>query len=1085
MDTGVPDIVEHFASTRWSGATDVPLPAGTYIFSGIDEPLAVVIPFGNGFADSALVPVAELRDDHPLAEAWRWGEHWWEQAQMVAVPEFRVMERLQQGRTGIEVTPTQRRFAHGRWTYKITVDGATMWEPESGLTRAEVADDPEDWVAGVPAPVARFAATLSRAKLSSRLSDTLYSFRATRTIFRPYQFKPVLKLLQTGKDRLLIADEVGLGKTIEAGLVWTEMEARGQANRVLVVCPSSLVGKWQQEMDERFGFDLEELDVKGLNRFLARHLENRLPKRFQYVTSLERLRTWSGLEPLADNPPDLDLVMVDEAHAMRNTGTKSNKMGALLQGWSDAIVFLTATPINLRQSDLYNLLDLLVPEDVSDPEDLEQRLLPNAALNATGRLLSDPSATARDRLAPLMDLPESRYSTYLAGRPDFAKLKSIVGKPALTPENVVEARRLIADLNSLSTVITRTKKAEVDEKKPVREPLWRPVEWTAEESRFYREFLTWCEDRAAAVNMPLHFAQQMPLRLASACLPMARRAVLEWTPDVLETDEAGEDLRRDDLSPSKLVRPHRELIAAAEALYPTVDTKFDHLVPVIEQMVAEGRRTLLFTFSRPTLAYLKNRLMTRFRVAELHGGVNRDGRRKVMTEFRAGAYDIVLANKVASEGLDFEFCSAVINYDLPWNPMEIEQRIGRIDRIGQCESKILVASFRNDETIDERIVARVLDRIGIFEESIGQLEPIVNSQMKVLREAFDFSLTDQERALKETQFLTAVEENKAGLRDVADATTGLIVGNDVEVAGLADELEKSGRYVGQTELAHLIADWAETDGGARVEVSPDGTMVTVQGNAEMARRVEALASSGRRTRHETDPYAARLKSELELHFALDQEVARSGAYDLLTANNPLVMAAVDVPGNKQARFAHARARRHDSSVPTGTYLVVLAHAQVNPRGESELWATAVAPTGQVDEGPVASALLAALARGDLEQSASAIQSALLPRLAQRGMDALHDRHARQIATIQADYAAMSQLRRETLEEQHARRLASIRRRIATALERGSQDRSIKGFQGMERKAVARYQDLVYRLENEAPPTIKLSPLAVCALEVTE
>ncbi|WP_172655869.1 DEAD/DEAH box helicase [Demequina maris] len=1077
-------MVEQMRETRWNAVPDIPLPSGVYAFAGIADALAVYVPFGANSTDGDAVPLEGLDDDHPLAEAWRWGEHWWEAAEAVAPPKFAALERLQQARTGIEVSPTQRRCAHGRWTYKITVDGATRWEPESGLMRAAVSDDPETWVMSPPAPVGRFAATLTRAKLSGRLSDTLYSFRATRTIFRPYQFKPVLKLLQTGKDRLLIADEVGLGKTIEAGLVWTEMEARRQADRVLVVCPSSLVGKWQQEMDERFGFDLEELDVKGLERFLARHLENRLPRRFQYVTSLERLRTWAGLESLAENPPDLDLVMVDEAHAMRNTGTKSNKMGALLQGWSDAIIFLTATPINLHQSDLYNLLDLLVPEDISDPDDLRQRLLPNSALNATGRLLADPSATARQRIAPLESLPTSRYSSYLKGRPDFIKLKALVGQPALSPAHVVEARRLIADLNTLSTVITRTKKAEVDEQKPVREPLWRPVAWTPEESAFYREFLAWCEARAKAVKMPVHFAQQMPLRLASACLPMARRAVLEWTPDILETDEAGEDLRRDDLSPSRLVEPHRELVEAAMALHPSVDTKFDELLPVIEQMVAERRRALLFTFSRPTLAYLKNRLGARFRVAELHGGVSRDGRRKVMAEFREGLYDVVLANKVASEGLDFEFCSAVINYDLPWNPMEIEQRIGRIDRIGQQEGKMLVASFRNDDTIDERIVARVLQRIGIFEESIGQLEPIVNSQMKVLREAFDFSLTAAEREVKQNQFLTAVEENKAGLKDVADATTALIVGNDVEVSGLADELEKSGRYVGQAELAHLISDWAATDGGARVEVSDDRTIVTIQGNAEMARRVESLASSGRRTRLETDTYAARLKSEIEIHFALDQELARSGAHDLLTANNPLVMAAADVPGNKQARFTHARARRHDATVPTGTYLVVVAHASFQPRGESELWATAVATNGRVDDGPVASALLAALARGDLDEAASPIDDALLPRLAQRGMDALHDRHSREIATLQSEYSAMAELRRRTLDEQHERRLDSIHRRIATALERGSQDRSIKGFQGMERKAISKYEELVHHLDNEPPPAIGLSPLAVCALEVT-
>lgn len=109
----------------------------------------------------------------------------------------------------------------------------------------------------------------------------------------------------------------------------------------------------------------------------------------------------------------------------------------------------------------------------------------------------------------------------------------------------------------------------------------------------------------------------------------------------------------------------------------------------------------------------------------MNGSVKREQRRQIMADFRSGAYDFVLANRVASEGLDFEFCSAVINYDLRVNPMEIEQRIGRIDRIGQKEETILIVNFFNEYTIDERILERLLDRIAIFESSIGTLEPII------------------------------------------------------------------------------------------------------------------------------------------------------------------------------------------------------------------------------------------------------------------------------------------------------------------------------------------------------------------------
>ena len=261
-------------------------------------------------------------------------------------------------------------------------------------------------------------------------------------------------------------------------------------------------------------------------------------------------------------------------------------------------------------------------------------------------------------------------------RPDFALLSELLAKDDLTPRDIVDAKRYLADLNTLSTVITRTRKVEVDDRKAKRTLDRQQITWVQAEVDFYEEYLQWCKNRAAEAGRPLHFAMQMPLRLASACLPMARRAVLdpEGFGDISDAD-SGKSAGR--------LEPHPDLVAAALRLPETVDTKFDVLRRVLHTLHSQDRQALVFTHSRPTLAYLVERLENDFRVAVMHGGVRREQRRRIMADFRAGAYDFVLANRVASEGLDFEFCSAVVNYDLPWNPMEIEQRIGRIDRIGQ------------------------------------------------------------------------------------------------------------------------------------------------------------------------------------------------------------------------------------------------------------------------------------------------------------------------------------------------------------------------------------------------------------------
>ena len=312
------------------------------------------------------------------------------------------------------------------------------------------------------------------------------------------------------------------------------------------------------------------------------------------------------------------------------------------------------------------------------------------------------------------------------------------------------------------------------------------------------------------MERPLYFAMQMPLRLASACLPMARRAVLDPAAfgaiSDADSDEVGTRLE-----------PHSDLVAAAQQLPESIDTKFDLLYEVLRDLHERRKRALLFTHSRPTLAYLQQRLRRDFRVAVMHGGVDREGRRKIMASFRAGEYDFVLANRVASEGLDFEFCSAVINYDLPWNPMEIEQRIGRIDRIGQQEETILVVNFVNESTIDERILSRLLDRIEIFESSIGALEPIIAVEAtKVLRAGFDFTLSPEQREQRLHEALTAIEEQQAGVQDISDASSALLVSNDVDVAGLEHDLVRTGSYIGQRELALLDSMTGHVSTGLKV-----------------------------------------------------------------------------------------------------------------------------------------------------------------------------------------------------------------------------------------------------------------------------
>lgn len=1081
LDGPVRSLVSHVKECRVLGRPDVELPEGLYWFQGIDGgALILQVALGAPPGDATVVALELLTDDHPLMAAFAWAEQFWVGGHVVPAPRFDLNEAAVTHPGDVDVVIRDRVFLggkSGRWSYTVIVEGHQQTVIESSLKARPDLDDPRAWVTREPTPAPRFGATLTRAKLQSKFANTLFSFRATRTTFRPYQFKPVLKLLQTGKARILIADEVGLGKTIEAGLIWTELEARREADRVLIVCPAGLVGKWKEEMDDRFEFDLVELDTASLRTFLEKHRQNRLPRRQAYICSIERLRSWEGIEELDDLPPEFDLVIVDEAHSMRNLDTKSYALGTRLTEWADNLVFLTATPINLRQEDLLNLLELLAPGDYGDIRDLELRLEPNRIINAVAARLVEKGVSGRELSARLDELKRTALGAPLMQRPEFKLLKEVLAKDNLKPRDVVEAKRYLADLNTLSTVITRTKKVEVDDRKSKRVLDRHEVRWTQVEVDFYDEYLQWCRERAKAMGRPLHFAMQMPLRLASACLPMARRAVLEPKAfgDITDADSAD--------APVVRLEPHAKLIAAAKRLPEDVDTKFDDLYKELRELHQQGRRALVFTHSRPTLAYLKQRLEVAFRVEVMHGGINREQRRRIMAEFRAGGYDFVLANRVASEGLDFEFCSAVVNYDLPWNPMEIEQRIGRIDRIGQVEEAMLVVNFVNEATIDERILSRLLDRIGIFESSIGPLEPIIAANApRALEIGFDFSLTPEQREQKMHEVETAIEEQRAGLQDVSDASTALLVSNDVDVAGLEDDLMRTGRYIGQHELAQLLDDWARVDGAPGIRFAEGRRTAELYGNPVMAGRIEELAKAGQRTRSETSGLTTLLRSEMPISLVLDQELARTGGGKLLTATSPLAMAAAAVPGHRQARFASLRISAAAGDVVPGVYVVVMSKAVSASRGGDEIWGAAVTLSGRdAGDGP-ANALLAALAEGNLvDAPLQAIDR--LERLADRAQNQLTERHQREQAKRDHEFAALQEARAITLKEQHQRKVVTIDNRIATARARGRGERAIALFESQRRRAEQRFEALSAELKREVRPEIRLEPLAACVIEI--
>lgn len=821
---------------------------------------------------------------------------------------------------------------------------------------------------------------------------------------------------------------------------------------------------------------------------LANFEDDRFPGRFHGVVSVERLRMWGGLERLAQLAPRFDLIVVDEAHVFRNSGTRSHALGALLSDWADAFVFLSATPLNLGNDDLFNLLELLAPGEFDDRIVLEQRLMPNAVLNRVSASLIDRTIDSATRLAWLGELDQLVFGRTVINRPEYAALVGLLRHDELGPADIAVGRRLVSTLHALSAVVTRTRKVEIEDHKAVREVVPIDVAWTEEEADLYRQIDAWQQDRARRLGLPAGFATQMPLRLASTCLPAARDRILGSAKQavVLADLEDEDELDGDGLDEAERRMledpdvPSSEVVAAAQRLG-DVDTKFDRFVETLRPIVEDGRQVLLFSFSRPTLAYLYERLSPTMRVAVMHGGIHKDERPELIARFRRGDFDVLLASRVASEGLDFEFCSAVVNYDLPWNPMEVEQRIGRIDRFGQTEDKVLILNFHTPGTIETDIVDRIHSRIGVFTDSIGELEPILRRSVGQLRKTmFDFTLTPEQRDRRLDEMMVAIEEQRHALAEVENATAFLASTDQAEIDGLERDLVSSGRYVGQQELVLLLEEWVARAGGAQCRVSDDGRWLHIRGSAALDADLRTVQTLGERSAAEVNELSQALRDELEVHLCLDQEHARQVGATLLSANHPFVRAALVTTGSGAARYASLRLEAPELS--PGRYVVTISLVKWSGvRPSAELWTSAVPLDGGAEGDDVGRATLAALA--EARWGEGPIVGAPIERALQSATSDIRGRVLVEEARRQQENESLLELRRISLRETFQRKEGVIRRRIATARSGGSSVAVRLGesqLVNQSRMLVAAEADL----ESGGTGSMDVEHLAVCHVEVT-
>ena len=354
-------------------------------------------------------------------------------------------------------------------------DGQVKWLPYSALEPVPSAPETlvDRFAGGKFVEPDWLRRTLTRLRVTGRLSDVVYSMEATETDFYAYQFKPVIKLMSSPTDSMLVADEVGLGKTIEAGLVWTELRARLDCDRLLVACPKTLCQKWQDELSRRFGVDAQIGDADELLGALRRTQDT--GRGFALVCSMQGLRPPRGwdddpeegedtvrstrhelarfLDEASHGEPLIDLLVVDEAHHMRNPETLLNRFGRLATAVSGHRLFLSATPIHLRNRDLHSVLAMVDPDTFEFEGTLEELIETNAPVIAARDLLLRPDSPVAD-IEALLD--DAQAHDILRASQALAQIRHELTTTSLDSSKRSELAARIERVNQLANYVTRT-----------------------------------------------------------------------------------------------------------------------------------------------------------------------------------------------------------------------------------------------------------------------------------------------------------------------------------------------------------------------------------------------------------------------------------------------------------------------------------------------------------------------------------------------------------------------------------------------------------------------------------------------------
>ena len=610
----------------------------------------------------------------------------------------------------------------------------------------------------------------------AHLHDDLVSLGHTRVDVKPHQVGVVHRVITNYPHRFLLCDEVGLGKTIEAGMILKELRTRGIVKRCLIIVPPSLRRQWQFELKTKFNEVFSILDSDTV-RHLQR-TEGYTGNPFARYDSVIVSDAWVTSDQRSKDvrQVDWDMIIVDEAHHVRSTrqGNRitTTRLYRLVRYLADparvgkrSLLFLTATPMQLQTHELYSLVELLDPVLFASEDHFEDHRRRARGLSRLVEQLSEGYPIPGEEPPTTLQ----RVSGWL-GLPEYL-VQERLERSAQERETLC---RELADQHLLSEILIRNRKKEVGGFMPRHAYRW-PVSLTDDE----RAALALVEDyvqhgfalaeseRENAFAFVMVLFQKLmasSIRALSRSLAGRRDRLLARAAPLRRSATMLEQIFEEHEAASEIVEANLHEAEAAEldALVQTLealpgDSKGEEFIRQITILFDEDpeAKVLVFTEFRETQNYVGELLDRASRPNRLiginlfHGQLKPMAKDDAVESFRlGGGPQVLVSTEAGGEGRNFQFCHYLVNYDLPWNPMRVEQRIGRVDRIGQ-QHVVQVFNLYSEGTIEERVLDVLEKRINAFEDTVGGLDPILGDTEDNLRKILRRAPSERDAALEE------------------------------------------------------------------------------------------------------------------------------------------------------------------------------------------------------------------------------------------------------------------------------------------------------------------------------------------------